>query len=254
MRALLIPLMITMMAGTVAAGDPDTLLAGRPDGTYRFAYPVREGVYGDGSSRIISISDDGERGDWWDEDMSNGPARVEVRLKNGEVRDVDLHIGGSWSTARSGEIDLGEVAPQAVADCMLAVAATARERVAEDAIFAAVVAREVVTWPAMLKIAKDRDRPDEVRQDALFWVARDAAEEAVGPLGDIVDADDESADLREYAVFVLSQLPKEKALPMLLDLAHGHKHPEVQRAAFIWLAEFDDPEVLNLFEEILVSR
>ena len=67
MRALLVPLMITLLAGTVAAGDPDDLLSGRSDGTYRFAYPVREGVYGDGTSRIITISGDGDRSDWWDE-------------------------------------------------------------------------------------------------------------------------------------------------------------------------------------------
>jgi len=254
MRMLLVPLMITLMAGTVAAGDPDDLLTGRSDGTYRLQYQVREGVYGDGSSRIITITGDGDRSDWWDDDLTNGPARLEVRLKNGEVRDVDLRIGGAWSTTRAGETDLGDVDPQVVADWMLDVATSARESVAEDAIFAAVVARDVVTWPSLLKIAKDRDRPDEIRQDALFWVARDAADEALGPLSEIVGSDDESADLREHAVFVLSQLPAEKALPLLLDLARGHKHAEVQRAAFIWLAEFDDPAVLNLFEEILVSR
>ncbi|MBC8422833.1 HEAT repeat domain-containing protein [bacterium] len=254
MRALLVPLMVMMMAGPVAAGDPDDLLTGRSDGTYRLQYPVREGVYGDGSSRIITISGDGDRSEWWDDDLSNGPARVEVRLRDGKVRDVDTTIGGEWSTTRSGETDLGEVDPQIAASWLLDIAATARESVAEDALFGAVIARDAVVWPELLNIAKDRDRPDGVRQDALFWVASDAADEALGPLSEIVGADDESADLREHAVFVLSQLPEDKALPMLLDLARGHKHPEVQRAAFIWLAEFDDPAVLNLFEEILVSR
>ncbi len=50
MRACVVTLLITMMAGVVAAGDPDDLLSGRSDGIYRMLYQVREGVDGDGHS------------------------------------------------------------------------------------------------------------------------------------------------------------------------------------------------------------
>ncbi len=251
---LLFPLMTGPLVANTSAAATDDLLEGRPDGTYRFTYPVREGVHGDGSRRVIHIDEDGDGFEMWDAELDQGPARVEVEILDGEVRDVDVRVGGRARRGRDDAVDLGEVDPVRAARTLLRIVATARERAAAEAVHGAVIARGATVWPELLAVVQDRSRPDEVRQDALFWVARDAAEAAVGPLSELVDAEDEDVELREHAVFAISQLPEETALPLLLDIARGHRHPEVQRAAFIWLADYDDPEVLNLFEEILVSR
>ena len=254
MRTLTLIMTITLLAGAAVSGDPDDILTGRPDGTYGFAYPVRDGVYGDGSRRIIHVEDADDRDEGWGDDMDAGPARIEVRLRDGTVRDLDLRVGGSARGAGRGVTDLGEIDPGVAAAWLLEVAAVAPEGVAEDALHGAALARDAVIWPALLELAKDRDRPDEIREEVLFWLAVDAADAAVGPLGDLIDDDDESVELREHAVFAISQLPEETAFPLLLDIARAHKHPEVQRAAFIWLAEYDDPQVLDLFENILFGR
>ncbi len=254
MRACVSVMLLVLMAAAVAAGDPDGIVSGRPDGTYRLLYKVRDGVYGDGRSRIISRGGDEEPGDWRCGEVSNGPARLEVRLAGGEVRDLELRIGGEWREARRGEIDLGEQDPAAVAAWLLHVAATARGDVAEDAVFGAAVACDAEIWPGLLAIARDRDRPDEVREDVLFWLGYLAGEKALDALSEVARADDESAELREHAVWALSQLDEESSLPILLDLARETERPEVMRAALFGLAQMDAPEVVDLFEEILVKR
>lgn len=243
-----------LLACAVPAAAQDDPLADRPDGVYRLSYPVRDGVWGDGGRRIVTTDEDGEREGWWDADMTRGPARMEVRLADGRVRDLDLRIGGPARRLREGAVDLGEIDPRIAADLLMGLVAGAEERIAEEALLGAVIARDAVVWPALVEVARDRSRPEEIRSDALFWIARDAADAAVGPLSELVDAEDESVEFREHAVFAISQLPERTALPLLLDIARAHKHPEVQRAAFIWLAEFDDPSVLELFETILVER
>jgi len=252
---LMFALAIALTAGTGAAGNPDDPLDGRADGIYRLTYPVREGVYGDGRSRTI-IHGGGEihDTDWCGREMNNGPARLETTIRHGEVVEVDLAVGGDWRAPRRGEIDLGEVAPGRIAARMLDLAATAGERVAEDALLAAMVARCDVAWPRLLAIARDRGRPDDVRERILFWLAEAAGDEAADALGGIAAADDENAGLREAAVFALRQLSEETALPILMEMARRNDRPEVMRAALIGLAQIDAPEVVDLFEDILVTR
>ncbi len=70
----------------------------------------------------------------------------------------------------------------------------------------------------------------------------------------VIDDEAEEIELREHAVFALAQLDETKAFPLLMDIARNHPHPAIKRSAFLWIAEFDRPEVVNLFEEILVQQ
>ena len=61
-------------------------------------------------------------------------------------------------------------------------------------------------------------------------------------------------DIREHAVFALSQRPKEEGVPILIRIAKTNKDPEIRRRALFWLGQSEDPRALALFEEILTKR
>jgi len=52
-------------------------------------------------------------------------------------------------------------------------------------------------------------------------------------------------------VFALSRLPRDQAVPELLDVARTHRDPQVRSRALFWLGETGDPRALDLFEEVL---
>ena len=67
---------------------------------------------------------------------------------------------------------------------------------------------------------------------------------------------DERIDLevREAAVFALSELDGEEGIEALLRIARGDGDPRIREKAMFWLADSGDPRALALFEEILAGR
>ncbi len=64
----------------------------------------------------------------------------------------------------------------------------------------------------------------------------------------------EDVDVKKSAVFAISQLPKEKAVPILIDIARTNKSPSVRKNAIFWLGQKDSDEALKFFEEILLKK
>jgi len=69
-----------------------------------------------------------------------------------------------------------------------------------------------------------------------------------------VEDDKEDREVREQAVFALSQLPDDQGVPALIHAAKTSKDPEVRKKAIFWLGQSDDPRALSLFEELLASK
>jgi HEAT repeat protein len=59
------------------------------------------------------------------------------------------------------------------------------------------------------------------------------------------------ADVKEKAVFALSQLPKDEGVPRLIEVARGHRSREVRKKAMFWLGQSDDPRALAFIEDVL---
>lgn len=232
------------------AQDLAARVASAPDGWVRFTYEAREGVCGNGS-RISTRHEreDGSLGECECE-CQEAPVRIEMRVRDGEVRDLDADVGGTWQTRRGAVTDLGDVAPAAAVAFLFALAETAREEVAEDAIFPATIARGVETWPRLLEIARSEAHAD-VRGQAVFWLGREASERATEGLTSIIESEDE-LEIREHAIFALSQRDEERAFEALLGIARSSPEPELRRKAIFWLGQMgDDPRVLRLLEDIL---
>jgi len=233
------------------------------DGTVRLEYSVREGICGDGESFIrdrsrgennyISFDDGGSRygRNWRDRACVPGPARVAIHKDGGLVTKVQLYVGGDWPSAGSGVTDLGPVAAPAAAKALIAVAA--RERRAEKAIFAAMIADSAVVWPDLLALAKNDEIARDTRKNAVFWLSQAAGDAATQGLAELAEDEAEDRDVRDQAVFALSQLPEDQGVPILIRLARNNKDPKVRRKAIFWLGQSDDPRALKLFEELLIK-
>ena len=62
---------------------------------------------------------------------------------------------------------------------------------------------------------------------------------------------DPEVAVKKKAVFALSQLPKDEAVPELLHVAQTNRDPAVRKDAIFWLGQTHDPRALAYFEQIL---
>ncbi len=207
----------------------------------------------------VSIIHGDSRFSWDDEEgfadrcpCEQGPVRIGLRKSDGRIETLAMTVGSAGPRVRGTETDLGEVSPQAAADYLLELARYGRERVADDAIQAARLARDVVLWRKLAALARDRDVDEDVRENAIFWLGQEAADEALGELEELALDDDEEIEIRKRAIFSLSQYEGGDPVPTLLDIARSDRlDPRLRRHAMFWLAQHDDDRVIDFFERIL---
>jgi hypothetical protein len=173
---------------------------------------------------------------------------VRITKSDGTVDRVETWVGAL--RAREGR-DLGAVsAPQAAA---YLVALAQNAEAGAKAIFPAVLADSARTWPSLLTIARDERRTRSTRQEASFWLSRFAAASAAGHPDDITNDDDrtDKDELKTHAIFVVSQLPRNEGVPLLLDAARTNGNQHVRSAALFWLGQSGDSRALDLFESLM---
>jgi hypothetical protein len=123
----------------------------------------------------------------------------------------------------------------------------------EQVVFALQLSQQKEATVEIIRIAKD-DPDREVRSKAVFWLGQKASAESVKALKDIVGGQDEADSLKDQAVFAISQLPKDKSVPMLIDIAKTNKSASVRKKAIFWLGQTGDEAALKFFEEILLKK
>ncbi len=245
-------------------------LAAHPLGAAGQGLAERVAALGDGVALLtyrvrpdVEICDQGIRmGDrhlWW---RSNGRDRmatscrtgtvdVELRVRGGEVRDVE--VLRPRDDRRPDAVDLGEVPPDDAARYLLEVARQGTSR-AGEVVFPAVIADVDELWRDLLVMAREAGVRRDVRKSALFWVGQEAAAAATEGLADVAFDEGEDQDVRDAAVFALSQRPGDEAVPILMELARTAREAKTRRTAMFWLAQSEDERVIAFFEEILVGR
>ena len=253
----------------VQQGSLERRIAAAPEGVVRFSYAARPGVYGngrsiiswdckDGSGRCRSQQIDGNHSDVdsgdWASACDSGPVRIALTTRGGAVTEVRAYVGGEWRTGASGT-DLGTVGAREASSYLLSLAANSGtgSRAAEKAIFPAMLADSVAPtiWRDLLRIARDANVARKVRRSAVFWLGQAAGDAATRGLTDLVDDGGADRDVREQAVFALSQRPREEGVPALIRIAKENGDPEIRRKAIFWLGQSEDPRALALFEELL---
>ncbi|MEX1050806.1 MAG: HEAT repeat domain-containing protein [Gemmatimonadales bacterium] len=215
-------------------------IASVTDGKVRMTYASRAGVCGNG--RNINMRWDRQHSDW-EHDCEEGPAHVQIEFRDGRPVDVEAWVGGRWRDGSSVTLDLGLVSAPAAAEYLLSLGV-------RGSIFPAVIADSITVWPRLIEIARDGTRPDQVRRDAIFWVAQAAGDSATAGLARLTD-DDPDREVRKHAVFALSQIRSSNAVDVLIRVARTNRDPEVRRSAIFWLGQSRDPRALDYFEAVL---
>src|SRR6266566_2178915 len=216
---------LLVLASSAAAQTVEQRVAKAPDGSVRFSFAARPGVYGNGRNMISWDCDKGNchnrqvDGNWddhndWDAPCDSGPVRVALTKSSGRITDLRVYVGGEWRPNTTAT-DLGTVGTKDAASYLLALALKDESRASEKAIFPAVLADSVTIWP------------------------------------DLLDDGNADHEVRESAVFALSQRPRDEGVPALIRIAKENKDPDLRRKAIFWLGQSDDPRALSLFEELL---
>jgi HEAT repeat protein len=251
---------LLLFASTAAAQSLEQRVAKASDGSVRFSYAAKPGTYGNGRNMISWDCGKGNcrnqiDGNWndhddWDAPCDSGPVRVALTKSGGRITDLRVYVGGEWRASTSAT-DLGLVGAKDAASYLLGLAARDESRASEKAIFPAVLADSVTIWPDLLKIVKADNVSRKVKRSAVFWLGQAAGDAATRGLTDLVDDGNADHEVRETAVFALSQRPREEGVPALIRIVKQNKDPDLRRKAIFWLGQSDDPRAISLFEELL---
>jgi hypothetical protein len=104
----------------------------------------------------------------------------------------------------------------------------------------------------LTRLARSAPSP-QMRSRALFWLAHRAENEAAGVVKDAVD-NDPDIGVKRKAVFALTQLPPDRGVPLLIDVARTSSNREVRRQAMFWLGQSNDARAVSFFEGILNAK
>jgi len=293
-----------------------------PQGAVHFSCPSRPGVCGYGDAIIMRDPDDPEKrsvsifhGDWrdaddWEDRCVPGPVRVRLDRSGGRVTEVELRVGSPFA---GDPHDLGSVSGQEAADYLVSLAEESSRRDARDAIVGAILARDAVVTPRLirlamseraatetrrqavfwagqqgapladlrrvydsapgavrehvlfaysqrkepeaarelLRVARAEGEPRELRKKAVFWLGQAAGRAVTRDLGNIADDRDLDSEVREHAVFALSQRPRDEGVPALIRIARESPDPRLRKRAIFWLGQSGDERALALFQELL---
>lgn len=248
-------LLVAATTGGAGAQELARRVASVGEGRARMAFPARPEV---------EICDQGVRWGphrmWWSSRRGEeaatgcryGPVDVELHVRDGRVRDVE--VIRDLSEVAPEAVELGAVAAETAVAYFLELARDGATRDGADVLFPAVLADVPDVWVDLLALARDESVRKPTRKSALFWVGQEAARAVTGGLAEVARDEDEEDDVREAAVFALSQRPPDEGIPILMDLARTAEHAGTRRSALFWLAQYDDDRVPAFFEEILLGR
>jgi hypothetical protein len=249
-------------AGVAPAQSIASRVARVSNGSVRMSFTAKPGICGSGNSWHESgrgrttWGDDRSRSRdvEYDIDCSSGPGRIVIDRRDGAITDLRFYVGGRWRAPGANVVDLGMVPAREAADYLVSLAQTEKGSMGEKAILPATIADSADIWPALLRIARNSNVPRGTRNQSVFWLGQAAGDAATANLKDIVLDNSVDREVRETAVFALSQRPREEGVPALIAVARTNKDPEIRKKALFWLGQSHDPRALDLFEEILTKR
>ena len=240
---------LILMASLAPGADAQSIaqrVASVRDGKVRMTFAARPDLCGWGNG--ISTSSDFDRGStrsWssdrnddvaFDDECSRGPGRLVVTKRGGEIYRIRAYIGGRWKADLSAR-DLGQVSTRELTDYLFGVANSGSGRGAHEAIFPATIADSVNVIQPLYDLARNESRTKDVREQAVFWLSQQPEDRAVGLLENILKTA-RSQDIRDKAIFGLSQHRSGRGFPILRAYAEDNSQPDDLRGkAIFWLGQ-----------------
>jgi len=107
---------------------------------------------------------------------------------------------------------------------------------------------------ALSTIARDKNRNEKLRNNALFWIGQSRAPNRAGMLEDIYKSNMDSSKVRLQVLFALSQTRDPQATTILSNIAQNDPDIEVKKQAIFWLGQSRSPEANQALERLLQKK
>ena len=217
---------LMLMASLAPRADAQSIaqrIASVRDGKIRMTFAGRPDLCGWGNG--ISTNSDFNRGStrsWsddrnedvvFDDECSRGPGRLVVTMRDGQIDRIRASIGGRWRPDNSAR-DFGQVSTREIVNYLFDVASSGSGRGAREAIFPATIADSVNVIQPLYDLARNESKNKEVRDQAVFWLSQQPEDRAVDLLENILNTA-RSQDIRDKAIFGLSQHRSGNGFPIL---------------------------------------
>lgn len=229
------------------------------DGMVRLSFAARAGVCGNGDSwyRTRPGGSGSSYNNWngsrdVEFQCDPGPVRLVVVKAYGEIQEMRTYVGGRWK-ADTGYTELGTVSAKEVGQWLLDLAERGNDKPARESIHVLTVTDSVEAWPVFLRIARNEQRPKEVRSQAVFWLGEFASDKVTASL-DSIAYEPGDREVRKQAIFALSRRPTEEAVPNLLRMAETLPDRELRKTAIFWLSRSNDPRALAWITKALNEK
>jgi len=242
---------LLVAAAPVAGQDLVRTVSGMDRGTVRASYATRPGTCGHEDNVQFGASRTVINGRWNDRRCVEGPAFLQLEIRNGRVDEAEVRVGvESWPRAGAAVTDLGRLAAAATASALLELAEDARDDAGEDLVFAAVIADSAVLVDPLLRLAHMDGVEEDTRKSAVFWLVHATDEDVSGQLQTLAMDEGTPMEVREAAVFGLSQHDGPEANRALKALVTDRDVAgEIRENAIFWLGQSDEDGNVDFLRE-----
>lgn len=244
-----------------------------PDGVVHVQFAARPATCGDGRDLIgfrkaLFAESFQSIGDWNAPNCRPGPVRVALSVANGKVTRVKTYVGGSWARTSERVTDLGAVPSSEAAAYFFALVPQIEGGSRGDKsriLLPAVLADDPGAVQRLISMARDDERLEETRRQAIQWIGLlgDARVVPVlvafargggaSPAGEDIDHNEGGPGkkgLATAAMAALSSLEDGAGVPALIDLARNGTSGTRSAAAF-WLGQTGDPRAFAALHGVI---
>ena len=107
---------------------------------------------------------------------------------------------------------------------------------------------------ALATIARDKNKPEPTRENALFWIGQSGMPNRLAMLEDIYKNSMDSQQIRNQVLFALSRTREPQAATILGTVASSDPDIDVRRQAAFWLGHMRIPEATQTLENLLRKK
>jgi HEAT repeat protein len=238
-------LVLPSVPWSLAAQSIADRVAAAGDAEVRMTYATRVGVCGDGRNavgfgRSLDVYPSMETyGSWSGVDCEPGAARVSLTMRDRTVAAIRTRVGGTWSPAGGRVVDLGVVRAADAAAYFLGVAERVEGKQSRHALLASVIADSADVVPGLLRLARNAERPREVRRRAVMWVGQ-LGDATMVPVLERFAQEEGEESVAEAALVALSHLADDAGIPSLIRFARSARTEELRGKAVFWLGQSDN--------------
>jgi HEAT repeat protein len=251
----------------VSAQSLSSRVANAPDGVVRMEVESRMGVCGDGrdlvgyKSAVFAHNFQSIGGHWDSDRCAPGPLRVTLTVADGQVTQMRTQVGGSWPERESRVTDLGVVPSLEASSYFFALVPRLESASGKDrTLLPAVLANDAPVIPPLLALARDEQRAQHTRHQAIMWLGLLGDETVIPALVQFAREDDDVENdkgrkkgIGGAAMAALHSLEGDVGVPALIGLARDGS-VGTRRNAVFWLGQNGSESARRMLHTVIENR